>query len=147
MLAPGEVLGLQRGNRLMPGRAARRSLLRGAADPQQQEQFLSAVYAGEHPPPRTEDSAAASVAPHSPGTGEAVPKSASLCTAASLDGSPTQAAIANGSLEGGAAKASGGAKWAQLAECDSEDALLAEASSFHGSDAVTGRWVSGSVYK
>ena len=81
---------------------------------------------------------AASMAPDSPGTGEAAPKSASLCTAASLDGSPTQAA--SGSLEGGGSD-SGGASWAQLAECDSEDALLAEASSFGGSDAVTGGWV------
>ena len=37
--------------RLQPGRSARRSLLRGAADPRQHAAFMEQVYAGRHPAP------------------------------------------------------------------------------------------------
>lgn len=126
-----QVLGLQRSSRLLPSRAAARSLVRAASDPARHDALMASFFAGQHP--EHCEPAAGLEAGSDPATQlapAAVPRSAvahSRGSSASLDG--LQA-------DGGSASAS---------EQDEEDAnadrLLAEAATFGADNSGTGGWV------
>ena len=89
-----QVLGLQRSERLLPCRAARRSLLRAAADPAAGERVMQLAYTGQHPSLHREahPGTASASRPASPdGTGAA--STQAQPAAAELDGAGCEAAL------------------------------------------------------
>lgn len=123
-----QVMGLQRSERLLPCRAARRSLLRAVADPALHDQFMASVYAGHHP----------SGTPPLPGGGsEEGTASQAPSQAGDLLVASTQLQEGEEGIDEVADDEEEAGGWAVAAE-DSESQLLLEASSF-GADG----WVGG----
>lgn len=125
------MLGLQRSSRLLPSRAAARSLVRAASEPARHHALMASFFAGQHPEHR--EPAAGMEAGSDPAAqlaSAAVPRSAgahSRGSSVSLDG--LQA-------DGGSTSAS-----EQDEEEAGADRLLAEAATFGAEDAGTGGWV------
>ena len=133
--AARQVLGLQRSERLLPCREARRAMLRAAAEPALHGAFMADVYAGRCPGP-----AAATAAPAA--AGSAAGPASTPASVSSQDSEPAEAPQPEG---GSRAASQGGGQgapapgtdfpeaWA-LAEEDSEAALLLEASTYGAGD-------------
>lgn len=115
-----QVLGLQRSSRLLPSRAAARSLLRAAADPAQHDELMAAFFAGQQVPAHEQPAYGAGA-----GAGAA---SAAPPASAPPASSGLSSAHSRGSSTG-------------LSEQDEADAdaesLLAEAATFGAVDADT----------
>lgn len=133
--SPPQVLGLQRSSRLLPSRAAARSLVRAASDPARHDALMAAFYAGQHPSheepapgPEAGEGPASQPAPAMAAQGMRCGSANSRGSSASLD--RLQQAGSHGS--------------ASASEQDEEEAdadrLLAEAATFEADDAAdTGR--------
>ena len=129
--AARQVLGLQRSERLLPCREARRAMLRAAAEPALHGAFMDDVYAGRYPGPAAAPAAAGSAA--GPASTPASVSSQDSQPAEALPPDGGSQAASQGGGEGAPAPGADPEAWV-LAEEDSEAALLLEASTYGAGD-------------
>lgn len=120
------MLGLQRSSRLLPSRAAARSLVRAASDPAQHDAVMASFYAGQH------------LQHGEPAVG---PEPSSVPPAQATPGRPSSSAHSRGSCASQDALQAGGS--AAASEQEEDDRLLAEAASFGADGGDTNGWVGG----